>query len=136
MHYHYDHKVVFVARLLILSIKTRCDEVFKESERRMITTTIKIHGLPQKRREIIQTIKGLAERLAKDDGCNNASIYQDLHDKNVFYLMEEWKTASDLEKYKKSKSLAVLLGLEALLVESLEIKHAVKCTSEMKRIEE
>ncbi|MGB3210816.1 MAG: antibiotic biosynthesis monooxygenase [Desulforhopalus sp.] len=102
----------------------------------MIITTIRLHGLPQKRKEIIQTVRGLADQMAKDDGCNYADFYQDLHDKNVFYLMEEWKTASDLENHKKSKSYAVLFGLEALLVESLEIKHAVKCKLEKKDAKE
>lgn len=102
----------------------------------MIVTTIKLHGLPQKRREIIQTIKGLAHQMAKDDGCNNSDFYQDLNDKDIFYLTQEWQTANDLEKYKKSKSLAVLFGLEALLVESLEIKHAVKCKLEKKSVDE
>ena len=102
----------------------------------MIITTIKLHGLPQKRREIIQTIKGLAHQTAKDDGCKNSDFYQDLYDKDIFYLTKEWQTANDLEKYKKSKSLAVLFGLEALLVESLEIKHAVKCKSEKKSVDE
>jgi quinol monooxygenase YgiN len=96
----------------------------------MIITTIKLHGLPQKRKEILQTIRGLANQTAKDDGCNNSDFYQDLYDKDIFYLTAEWQTASDLEKYKKSKELAVLFGLEALLVESLDIKHAVKCKLE------
>lgn len=96
----------------------------------MIITTIKMHGLPQKRKEIIQTVRGLADQMAKADGCNHADFYQDLHDKDIFYLMEEWNTATDMENHKKSKSYAVLFGLEALLVESLEIKHAVKCKFE------
>ena len=96
----------------------------------MIITTIKLHGLPQKRKEIVQTITGLADEMAKFEGCHNANFYQDLHDKDIFYLMEEWKTAIDLERYKKSKPYAVLFGLESLLVEELDIKHAVKCISE------
>lgn len=95
----------------------------------MIITTIKLHGLPQKRKEIEQTITGLADGMAKYEGCHNANLYQDMHDKDIFYLMEEWKTAVDLERYKKSKSYAVLFGLESLLVEALDIKHAVKCIS-------
>jgi quinol monooxygenase YgiN len=93
----------------------------------MIITTIKIHGLPQKRKEILQTIKGLVDQMAKDDGCKRADLYRDLYDRDVFYIMEEWKTVSDLEKHKKSKSLAILFGLESLLVESLEIQYAVDC---------
>lgn len=95
----------------------------------MIITTIKLHGLPQKRKEILQTITGLADGIEKYEGCHNACLYQDLHDKDIFYFMEEWKTAVDLEKHKKSKSYSVLFGLESLLVEALDIKYAVKCIS-------
>lgn len=93
----------------------------------MIITTIKLHGQPHKRKEIVQTVTGLADGMAKYEGCDNASLYQDIHDKDIFYFMEEWKTALDFERYKKSNSYAVLFGLESLLVEALDIKHAVKC---------
>jgi quinol monooxygenase YgiN len=95
----------------------------------MILTTIKVHGQTAKRKEIIQTIRELAGRMTEDKGCLKANLYMDLEDKDTLYFMEEWRTRSDLEKYKNSKSLTVLLGLESLLVEGLEIKHAVKCES-------
>ena len=96
----------------------------------MILTTIKVHGQSAKRKEIIQTINELAGRLADDEGCLKADLYVDIDDNDTFYFMEEWSTQVDLEKYKKSKSLSVLLGLESLSVEGLEIKHAIKCESE------
>lgn len=92
----------------------------------MIITTIKIHSRTQKRKEIVQTIKGLTEQLTKDGVCVKADLYQDLDDKDTLYLMEEWQSRKDLEKFKTSKSLAVLLGLETLLADSVEINHAVK----------
>ncbi len=92
----------------------------------MIITTIKIHCRKGKRKEIVQTIKGLTEQLTKDGGCVKAELYQDLDDKDTLYFMKEWQTKKDLEKYKTSKFLAVLLGLEPLLRDSVEIKHAVK----------
>lgn len=93
----------------------------------MIITTVKIHGLTHKRREILQTVRGLAERMLKNSGCFKIDIFQDLENSDILYLLEEWQSERDLEEYKTSKSLAVLLGLRALLVESVEIKHAVKC---------
>ena len=95
----------------------------------MILTTIKVHGQPNKRKEIIQTIHALAGEMIQDEGCFKADLYQDVEDHDILYFMEEWLTIKDLNKYKKSRSLAVLLGLETLLMESLEIKHAVKCES-------
>ena len=94
----------------------------------MIITTIKIHGLKQKRKEIFQTLTELVDEMpAKQAGCLRANLYEDLENKDIHYLMEEWATRKDLEDYRKSGSLAVLLGLEALLVEEIDIKHAVLC---------
>lgn len=92
----------------------------------MIITTIKIHCRRDKRKEIVQTIKGLTEQLTTDGGCLRADLYQDLDNKDTLYFTEDWPTRKDLEKYKTSKSMSVLLGLETLLAEAVEIKHAVK----------
>lgn len=95
----------------------------------MIITTIKIHGRPEKRKEILLTLKGLTKQMIKDGSCVKADLYRDVSDRDVFYFARECRTKSDLEKYKTSKSLAVLLGLESLLTESLEINHAVRMSS-------
>ncbi len=92
----------------------------------MIITTIKIHCRKEKRKEIVQTIKALTEQLTKDGGCVKAALYQDLDDQDTLYFTKEWQSRKNLEKYKTSKSLAVLLGLETLLADSVEIRHAVK----------
>lgn len=101
----------------------------------MILTSIKIHGLKSKRKEIIQTVKGIAEQVSGFQGCLRAEIYQDIENDDILYLMEEWESSQDLDKYRKSKSLAVLLGLESLLVETPEINHAVKCKIDVNNVD-
>ena len=95
----------------------------------MIITTIKIHCRSEKRKEILLTLKGLTRQMIKDGNCVRADLYMDVFDKNVFYFTRECRMKSDLEKYKNSKSLSVLLGLETLLTESLEINHALRIGS-------
>jgi quinol monooxygenase YgiN len=92
----------------------------------MIITTIKIHGRSGKRKEIVQTINGLSEQMIKNGECLRADLCLDLDVKDTFYFMVEWQTRKDLEKYKSSKSLAVLLGLGTLLADSVEIINAVR----------
>jgi len=92
----------------------------------MITTTIQINGRSGKQKEIAQTIKGLTEQVTDYTGCLRAELYQDLDDQNIFYLIEEWSSREALERYKASRLMAVLLGLETLLTESLLIRHAVR----------
>ncbi len=98
----------------------------RHRKRPMIITTIKILCRQGKRKEIVQTIKGLTEQLIKERGCVKADLYQDLDDQDTLYFAQEWQTIGDLEKHKTSKFLAVLLGLETLLAASVEVKHAVR----------
>ena len=92
----------------------------------MIITTIKILCRKGKKKEIVQTIKGLTEQLIKEVGCVKADLYQDLDDQDTFCFTQEWQTRGGLEKHKTSKSLVVLLGLETLPAESPAIKYTVK----------
>lgn len=92
----------------------------------MITTTITIHGRNGKQKEIVQTLTGLIEQMAGYGGCLRAELYRSLNDENTFYIIEEWSTNKDLKKYKNSRYMNVLLGLEVVLSESLQIDHAVK----------
>ncbi len=94
----------------------------------MVITEIIIHARPEKRKEILQTIKGLSEQLTKTSGCVDVGLYQDIEDENVFYVMESWMNKHDLEKFKHSRLLTVLLGLKSLLVESPEINYLVEYT--------
>lgn len=92
----------------------------------MIITIIKIHSRAQNKKEIVQTIRDLTVQLIKEGDCVKADLYQDLDDQNTLYFFVEWQSREALEKYKTSKSPAVLLGLETLLADSVEINHAVK----------
>ncbi len=64
----------------------------------MIITTIKIHCRKEKRKEIVQTIKGLTEQLTKDGGCVKADLYQDLDDKDTLYFTKEWQIEKESGK--------------------------------------
>ena len=96
----------------------------------MILTIIKMHGRSTKRREIIQTIKELDSKAAQEEGCVTAAYYEDIDNQDVHYILEQWETREDLERYKGSTAYNVLLGLEALLKEPLQIQHTFQCLSE------
>lgn len=95
----------------------------------MILTIIKMHGQPAKRREILQTIRELDGRAVQEEGCMAATYFEDIENKDIHFILEEWKTEKDLERYKSSKTYKVLLGLKALLVEPPEIQHTIQCKS-------
>lgn len=92
----------------------------------MLTASIKMYGRSEKRKEIIQTIKGISEQLQQSKHCLDASIYQDLNDENVFYLVEEWESEQELEAHLNSMMFAALLGAGILLVKPPQVKCMVE----------
>jgi quinol monooxygenase YgiN len=88
----------------------------------MITATIKLHGRPEKRTEIIQTIKALVNQLYKGTNCRQVKLYQELDDEDTFFLVEDWPTEHDLDEYLSSRLFKVLLGVHPILEYPLEIK--------------
>ena len=88
----------------------------------MITASITIHGQPEKRTEILQTIKGIKDHLGSDTKCSKVMVYQDIDDGNTFFFVEDWPTEDDLNDYLSSRLFKVLLGLTPILKEPLEIK--------------
>ncbi|MGB3210385.1 MAG: antibiotic biosynthesis monooxygenase [Desulforhopalus sp.] len=87
----------------------------------MIRTTLKLHGNPSKRKEILQTLVSISELKFNAQGCLKTEIYRDLDDIDIFYLFSDWATEKDLEECKQSKFMAVLRGLQFLLVDDMHI---------------
>ena len=54
----------------------------------MIVVTFKLHGKPGNQVEINQSLKGIAVKVKKLDGCKDTKVYQDLDGKNIFLLAE------------------------------------------------
>ncbi len=95
----------------------------------MIISTIRMKGRAGKRKEIQQTINGILDQMKRDTGCLDASNYQDVNDENIFYLVEEWRTKKDMDRYLHSNLFAVLLGIETILADKPEIKILVESSS-------
>ncbi len=94
----------------------------------MILTTIKLHARSEKRKEILQTVNGLSSLMLSRSGCLGVNLYLDVDDRDIVYVLERWLSKKDLERYRKSKSFSILLGLETLLVSSPEINDVNCCT--------
>ncbi len=92
----------------------------------MFISSIKLKGLSNKRKEIIQTLNGISNQVRLKKGCLNAKSYQDIDDEDAFYLVEEWKTQQDMDEYMNSKLFAALLGIKTILAKKPEIKILVE----------
>jgi quinol monooxygenase YgiN len=95
----------------------------------MILVRITMNVLPQKQKEVMQTLFSMIEPAGKEKGCLSYDVFCDIDGKTVFNLIEEWKTREDLDRHIRSGRFSVLLGTKSLLTKPLEMKiHTVSHT--------
>jgi len=92
----------------------------------VVIVKIALNALPEKQKEVIQTLLSMIESTVKQRGCLSHHIFRDLEDENAFSLIDEWKTREDLEQHLRSAKFGVLLGTKSLLCEPPKIQiHTV-----------
>ncbi len=91
--------------------------------------------LPEKRKELLQTVHPLIALIREEKGCISCRLFKDDEDENSFSLVEEWVTQEDLDNHLRSDRFGVLLGAKSLLSEPHEIKiNTVSYTSGMEAV--
>jgi quinol monooxygenase YgiN len=92
----------------------------------MILVRVIMIVLPEKQKEVTQTLLSMIETAGKEKGCLSYEIFRDIDGKTAFNLIEEWETRKDLNRHIRSERFSVLLGTKSLLAKPLEIKiHTV-----------
>ena len=86
------------------------------SEPMIVFRTI-ITVLPEKHKEVLQTLLSLVEPPGEGMGCLGYGIFNDIEDENVFNLIYEWETREYLNRFLRSDRFRILLGTKSLLCE-------------------
>jgi quinol monooxygenase YgiN len=81
----------------------------------MIDASIKITVPPEKRKEVLQTLKAILGPIRREQGCISCNCYVDVEAENIVFLKEEWKTREDLDNHLRSDHFGVLNGAMRLL---------------------
>ena len=109
----------------------------------MVLLFIKMNVLPEKRKELLQTLEAIVKRVRKETGCVNADFYQNLTNDQGFMLIEEWRSQEYLKNHIRSDIFSVLLGVEGLLdrtavIESQTVSRAagMEAFLKMRRLSE
>ena len=103
----------------------------------MIVVRIIMNVLPEKQKEVMQTLLSMVESPGKDSGYLSYGIFCDIEDKNVFNLISEWETRQDLDHHIRSDLFSVLLGTKSLLCEPPQIEiHTVSRSEGMEAIDD
>jgi len=90
----------------------------------MIIVRTFMAALPEKQKEVLQTLHSLMQSPGKEMGCLSYEIFGDIEDENIFNLISEWETRQHLDQHMKSDRFSVLLGTKCLLSEPLKIQIA------------
>jgi quinol monooxygenase YgiN len=88
----------------------------------MIDATIKIMVPPEKRKEILQTLKAILGPIRREQGCISCNCYVDVEAENVIFFKEEWKTSEDLDTHLRSVHFGILIGAMNLLNKEPDIR--------------
>ena len=108
---------------------------FGERRTLMILLFIRMNVLPEKQKEMTQTLLSMTETTEREKGCLSYDVFCDIEDKNVLSLMEGWENRDYLERHLKTKNFGVLLGTKSLLSEPLKIQiHTVSHSEEMEAV--
>jgi quinol monooxygenase YgiN len=92
----------------------------------MIVARMIMNVLPEKQKEVMQTLLSMIEPMGKEKGCLSFDVFYSIDGKTVFNLIEEWETREDLDRHIRSERFSVLLGAKSLLAKPLEIRiHTV-----------
>jgi len=101
----------------------------------VIIVRIIMNALPEKQKEVMQTLVSMIEPTAREQGCLNYEVFRDIEDRNIFSLIEEWETRDDLRLHLRSARFGVLLGTKNLLCEPPKIKiHTVSYSEGMEAV--
>ena len=102
----------------------------------MILATLKMVVRSERRRDLLETMRGMLEPVRVERGCLSYRLYEDVEDRNTFVLVEEWKTQKDLESHLRTDNQRQLLALMDLLGEQPELRfNSVSHTAGMDLIE-
>jgi len=88
----------------------------------MIIVRIIMNVLPDKLKEVRQTLLSLIGPPGNRGEYLSFNIFSDIEDGTVFNLISEWETRQDLVTYIMSDKFSVLLGTKSLLGEPLKIQ--------------
>lgn len=101
-----------------------------------ILVTLKMIVRPERRSDLLETMRGMLEPARVERGCLSYRLYEDVENRNAFVLVEEWATQEDLERHIRTDNQRRLLALMDLLSEQPELRfNTVSHTAGMDLIE-
>jgi len=77
----------------------------------MVVFTLQLVAPPDKRAEILQTLRSLVGPTHAERGCLGCHVQQDASDPNLLTFSEEWNCQADLDRHMSSSEYRRLLAV-------------------------
>lgn len=90
----------------------------------MILATLRMIVQPERRSDLLETMRGMLEPVRVERGCLSYHLYEDVEDRNAFVLVEEWASQEDLENHIRTKNQRQLLALMDILNQQPELRFS------------
>jgi quinol monooxygenase YgiN len=101
----------------------------------MIVLRITLNVLPEKQKEVVQTLLSLITPMQKEAGCLSYMLLYDMTDLNLLCVLQDWESREKLDNYLKSDIFGVLLGTKSLLCRPYGIQvYTVRKTEGMEAV--
>ena len=81
----------------------------------MIVVRIAMDVIPDKQKEMVQTLLSMIGSMKKSAGCLSYTLFSNIEDKNLLSLLGEWETRKDFDNHLTSEIFSVFLGTRSLL---------------------
>jgi quinol monooxygenase YgiN len=102
----------------------------------MVQARFTIFADPDRREELVRSIRSLIESARLDSACVDCRLLADVADPNAITLVEEWSTRSSMERRMRSAAYGRLMQLLELSCRPPEARfHAIAESSGLEAIE-
>jgi quinol monooxygenase YgiN len=81
----------------------------------MIIVKIIMNAIPEKQKELVQTLLSVTASMEKEEGCLGHALSCKIENINLLNLLVEWQTRKHLDHHLRSRMFGVLLGTKSLL---------------------
>jgi len=101
----------------------------------VIIASIRIVVTPEKRHDVLRTLRPILGPTKVRGGCKECRFYEDIEDLNTLLLVQGWESQTALESYIRSEEYRKVLAAMDLAVEKPEVTfHTVTRTAGMEFI--
>ena len=98
----------------------------------MILFLVKMEALPEKHKELSQTVHSIITQVRQERGCLESNFYRSVDSENELLLVDAWESREALEAHLRSIRFTVLLGAKSLMRRPPEITiHSVSHSSQL-----